>query len=101
MKKSTSKDETKKEKKRKKKSKNKYKEYIELANEYISEANGYKEILKQECERIESDFVLINEFIKHAKRQIDQIERRVFKNEVIPNEEKCFSVFSTTHRMDL
>ena len=89
MKKSISKDETKKERK----IKNKYKEYIELANEYISEANGYKEILKQECERIESDFVLINEFIKHAERQIDQIERRVFKNEVIPHEEKCFSVF--------
>ena len=79
--------------KKERKIKNKYKEYIELDNEYISEANGYKEILKQECERIESDFVLIDEFIKHAERQIDQIERRVFKNEVIPHEEKCFSVF--------
>ena len=57
--------------KKERKIKNKYKEYIELANEYISEANGYKEILKQECERIESDFVMINEFIKHAERQID------------------------------
>ena len=33
------------------------------------------------------------EFIVHAKRQIDQIDRRVLKGETIPHEEKVFSLF--------
>ena len=35
----------------------------------------------------------IESYIKHAERQIDQIERRVIKGEVIPHEEKVFSLF--------
>jgi len=34
-------------------------------------------------------------FIKHARRQISQIARRVIQGEVIPHEEKYFSVFET------
>jgi len=37
----------------------------------------------------------IMNFIKHAKRQISQIARRVIQGEAIPHEEKCFSVFET------
>jgi hypothetical protein len=33
------------------------------------------------------------QFIAHAKRQIDQIERRVMKGETIPHGEKVFSLF--------
>jgi len=33
------------------------------------------------------------EFVVHAKRQIDQIDRRVLKGETIPHEEKVFSLF--------
>jgi IS5 family transposase len=33
------------------------------------------------------------QFIAHAKRQIDQIERRVMKGEAIPRDEKVFSLF--------
>ena len=69
-----------------------------MANEYIFKANEYKEILKQECEGIGSDFVLINEFIKHAKRQIGQIERRVFKNEVIPHKWKRYIALAVVAR---
>ena len=36
---------------------------------------------------------VIDEFIPHAERQIDQIHRRVILDEVIPHEEKVFSVF--------
>jgi hypothetical protein len=32
-------------------------------------------------------------FIEHAERQIDQIERRIFRDEKIPHEEKVFSIF--------
>lgn len=35
----------------------------------------------------------IEEFIVHAERQINQIERRVILGEVIPHEEKVFSIF--------
>ena len=35
----------------------------------------------------------IRVFLEHAKRQIDQLERRVVKGEVIPHDEKVFSVF--------
>lgn len=35
----------------------------------------------------------INQFIPHAERQLDQIKRRVILGEVIPHEEKVFSIF--------
>ena len=35
----------------------------------------------------------INEFQAHMIRQMDQIERRVIKGEVIPHDEKVFSIF--------
>jgi len=35
----------------------------------------------------------IDSFIAHAERQIDQIDRRVLKGEVIPHGEKVFSLF--------
>jgi transposase, IS5 family len=35
----------------------------------------------------------IESFMRHARRQIDQIQRRVIRGEVIPHDEKVFSVF--------
>ena len=35
----------------------------------------------------------IDSYLQHAKRQIDQIERRVIKGEIIPHAEKVFSLF--------
>jgi hypothetical protein len=35
----------------------------------------------------------IQTYIKHAERQMDQIERRVIHGETIPHEEKVFSIF--------
>jgi len=35
----------------------------------------------------------IHHYIQHAERQINQIDRRVLKDEVIPHEEKVFSIF--------
>ncbi len=37
----------------------------------------------------------LEEFIKHADRQIDQVYRRVVEDEVIPHAEKVFSLFET------
>lgn len=41
----------------------------------------------------EAKVMEIEGFIQHAKRQIDQIERRVLKQEIIPHQEKVFSLF--------
>ena len=35
----------------------------------------------------------IQGFIAHARRQIDQVERRLLRDETIPHEEKVFSIF--------
>ena len=35
----------------------------------------------------------IQHYIKHARRQLDQVERRLIKGEVIPHSEKVFSIF--------
>lgn len=35
----------------------------------------------------------IEDYLQHAQRQISQIERRVIKEEVIPHDEKVFSIF--------
>jgi len=36
---------------------------------------------------------IVEQYIRHAERQIDQIHRRVVLNEKIPHEEKVFSIF--------
>ena len=41
----------------------------------------------------ESQLKVIRSFITHAKRQIDQTDRRLLKKEAIPHKEKVFSVF--------
>jgi len=50
---------------------------------------------EQESPRLDlkSKVEAIQSFLEHAKRQIDQIERRVLKEEVIPHDEKVFSLF--------
>ena len=37
--------------------------------------------------------VVIQGFIAHARRQMDQVERRLLQDETIPHEEKVFSIF--------
>jgi hypothetical protein len=91
MKHSTSKDEAKVEA-RVAQIKEAYQAYLNLAKRLLARA---KDTLKElhnialmvgTCEEIEH-------FIAHAERQIDQIDRRVIQGEVIPHDEKVFSVF--------
>ena len=35
----------------------------------------------------------IRDYVEHARRQMDQVERRLLKGEAIPHEEKVFSIF--------
>jgi hypothetical protein len=57
--------------------------------------------LKPTCEWLEqSDYItakqvkLFKEFVVHANRQIDQINRRIILKQVIPHSEKVFSLFN-------
>ena len=73
-----------------------HRDYIEVANRYVKKAlETIKKIetlgLKNSIDsvRIEN----IQDYIAHAQRQIDQIERRVLKDEKIAHAEKVFSIF--------
>jgi hypothetical protein len=95
LKRSTSKDETKKAQ-REEKIKQAHQEYIELVEFYL--AMSEESILELQGSgsngvEIGIQIVLIETFIKHAYRQIDQIRRRVIEGKVIPHEEKVFSIF--------
>ena len=65
---------------------------IARSEEFLKRAKGTVAELQSNpwsayiCEEIER-------FIAHAERQVDQIRRRVVKDEKIPHEEKVFSVF--------
>ena len=92
LKHSTSKEEAKK-KKREELIKEVYKEYLKLASKFLSKS---RKNLAKVIEIGRANEGLINKiqsFIVHAERQIEQINRRCIKGEVIPHDEKIFSVF--------
>ena len=64
-------------------------ESLKLAKEKILSKSA--EVRQAWLARIES----VEEFVSHAKIQIDQIRRRIFNGETIPHIEKVFSVFET------
>jgi transposase, IS5 family len=73
--------------------------YLEIAQGYLNKAqatltkmhaSGSASAAVQPAAEIE-----IEEFIGHARRQIDQTHRRVILGEVIPHAEKVFSIFET------
>ena len=41
----------------------------------------------------ESEWAVIRGYVGHARRQMDQVKRRLLKGETIPHEEKVFSIF--------
>jgi IS5 family transposase len=67
--------------------------YITIAEQYLEKANNTLNSL----DLVGSFDAMMKEdiakYIHHAKRQIDQIERRVIRGEEIPHEEKVFSIF--------
>ncbi len=89
---STSKDE-KKKKKRRKLIKEIYSTYLELAVVLVERAKVTLNNLNSADPLALASVLLIEHFIKHAERQIDQITRRVLEDEKIPHVEKVFSIF--------
>jgi hypothetical protein len=86
------KSKTNKERKEKEKI-NAHKEYIAASEELVKRAKEtLAEIQDIDIKNLALICVIEN-YIKHAERQIDQIRRRVIQGEVIPHEEKVFSIF--------
>lgn len=94
LKRSTSKD-PKKEEEREKLIIAAHLEYIDVAKDFLEKArNTIKKVNGGGAMAIAIIFE-IEEYMKHAGRQIDQIYRRVIEGEVIPHDEKVFSIFET------
>lgn len=68
-----------------------YNKLIKKSEVFIDKSITSQKLLEKVC--IIEDFKLIENFINYAKLIIKQIEKRVFKNEKIPHDEKIFSIF--------
>jgi hypothetical protein len=67
--------------------------YVDTAAGYVLRARRGIEILKaMGCGKF-IRMAVIEHYIDHAERQIDQIRRRVMNGETIPHQEKVFSIF--------
>ncbi|MCX7099049.1 MAG: ISNCY family transposase [Methylococcales bacterium] len=67
--------------------------FIDLSAAYLERAGATLAQLATAHQVPELQLAKPKQFIAHAKRQIDQIERRVIKGETIPHGEKVFSLF--------
>ena len=73
-----------------------HQELLDVAEHYLQKAKDTIVMLEQSGFTSEFDVLKkmeIEGFMQHATRQIDQIKRRVMLGEVIPHEEKVFSIF--------
>jgi hypothetical protein len=71
-----------------------HRDYVELARTLVERARQTRRALSKSG-RIETQALLLqlDNYLGHAERQIDQIERRVLQGETIAHEEKVFSIF--------
>ncbi len=73
-----------------------YRDYLSVAEKFVSKSET-----TLAAKVIDADWVVavkateIQSFIKHAQRQMEQIERRVIDDEKIPHKEEVFSIFQT------
>ena len=65
--------------------------YLKLVEKQMSKVFGTLESVIATRSAVSA--TSIREYLKHTKRQIDQIRRRVIKGETIPHHEKVFSIF--------
>lgn len=73
-----------------------HQDYLDVARRYPDKANGTLTQLEQRGFASALDVLRKLEtegFMTHAERQIDQVRRRVILGEVIPHDEKVFSIF--------
>jgi len=67
--------------------------YLEQAEGYLTRARATRFHLDVGCRLPDVLLALLDGYIAHAERQIDQIRRRVLCGEPIPHAEKVFSIF--------
>lgn len=80
---------------RMKKSPARVSEYLEICQTYLARIE--KTLAAAQFQGLsivqEARVMVIQDYAEHARRQIDQISRRVLQGETIPHEEKVFSIF--------
>jgi transposase, IS5 family len=92
LKHSRSKEEAKKEA-RKKAIIEAHQEYLEVSNQLLQRVQSTLEKIRRKYPEMKPNLLKIEEFIEHAERQMNHIERRVVQGETIPHKEKVFSIF--------
>ena len=88
---STSQDEVKREEKQAA-TREAHRVYLEQAQRHLDRAHGTRERLA-ELVLFPGMLGELDEFMRHAERQIDQVRRRVLEGQSIAHEEKVFSLF--------
>lgn len=68
-------------------------EYIKVAETYVKKAALTIEAIDPDILGYAAKIEELETYVIHAKRQIDQIRRRVVDGEKIPHDEKVFSIF--------
>lgn len=94
LKHSSSKDESKREA-RQKEIIEAHQEYLRVAKSLLERAEKTRLHIQQKDSQKKIKLLKIEEFFEHARRQINQITRRVIQGETIPPPEKVFSIFES------
>lgn len=92
LKHSTSKDESKQQQKEQEVI-DAHRAYLDLAEGYLTRADLTRQQVSPHDPLSMAWLSVLDDFMEHARRQIDQIERRVLRGERIPHDEKVFSLF--------
>jgi IS5 family transposase len=67
--------------------------YLELVTSFLERVERTITQLRDEALASEEQLLEIEKYLSHARRQIDQIRKRVVDGEKIPHQEKVFSIF--------
>jgi len=72
-----------------------HEDYVALSKDFVDRAEVTLVEIRKKSHGIKTDALVleIEGFMKHARRQMEQITRRVVQEEKIPHEEKVFSLF--------
>jgi IS5 family transposase len=92
LKRSTSKD-AKTKKRRDQHIQQAYESYLETTTQLIERVEQSVALIRLQSDDGEQTIETIESFLRHAKRQTDQIRRRIFEGQTIAHEEKVFSIF--------
>jgi IS5 family transposase len=92
LKHSTSQDEN-KQKAKENEIREEHRNYLNQAEDYMNSAKQTRKALIEGYQINDSVIGNLNNYIEHAERQCDQIQRRVLQDEQIPHEEKVLSIF--------